>query len=232
MKNVFSRTFTNFSTLFTPPALRKRARVEEPGEAATELPAHKAARTVSRPASAGDNTAPNGFARELESVASDLPVSRPAISPLGALPLGQSDHKRAASPQQHKQQLQSQIATNHEPCPQLYHTPASQPSSRQAAVKGPSPLSKVTYAAGTPSAFGSNFSVEGSGHRLLQDEPGSCWAGSKSARATIGTNRSPKVAPSRVCARQYQAVHVSGGCIARLHSLSPMQKPKHACRSS
>lgn len=202
MKNVFSRAFTNISSLFTPPAIRKRARTEDQSDLASEAPSRKAARTLSGPASAGDNNAANDFARELESAATDLPLSRPAVSPLGSLVPGvspaQLDQKQGLS-HQHQQHLQPQSVSNQAQS-QHHHTFSPQPSSRHTAVKRPSPLSKVTYAAGTPSAFGSNFSVEGSGLKLLQGEPGSCWAGAAPAHAGIESRHLSQAAPTRVSA--------------------------------
>ena len=170
MKNVFSRAFTNLSGLFTPPSLRKRARVDDQQDTVSELPAPKAARIHSNtPLSARDNFTANGFAPHLDRAGSNLPLSRPAVSPLASPERLDLQKGPSQQQQQQQQQLQFQVVRNRQS-----HS-ALPTASRHTAAKRATPLSKVTYQADTPSAFGSNFSIEGSGLKLLHDEPGSVW---------------------------------------------------------
>lgn len=201
MKNVFAKAFTNLSSLFTPPGLRKRSRVEHPeaDQCGSDGPARKLAKTQGQAAALqAHQLSELDVPRQSGHTASGLPLSRPAICPAESIPepsnlLHQSSHQRQQRP---KQQVQAQRAAQQQVKAQPQKTTQDhlqpQSVSWHAMPKNPSPLSKTTNDEGDDSTFGSNFTVEGSGLKLLADEPASCWqpAANVHAQPILGQSHS------------------------------------------
>ncbi|KAK9826046.1 hypothetical protein WJX74_007714 [Apatococcus lobatus] len=180
MKNVFAKAFTNISSLFTPPGLKKRSRLEhcEASQSETAGPAKKFAKTRHQASASQAYPLPEpDFAKQSGHTASGLPLSRPAICPVESSPEPLQLERPSQHTTQHRQRQQAQPAAQQQVKAGVQHS--SQRIARaqpawQVTPQNPSPLSKITYADGDESTFGSNFTVEGSGLRHLEDEPGSC----------------------------------------------------------
>lgn len=201
MKNVFSKAFTNFSSLFTPPGLKKRSRAEhrEAGQQDSEGPARKLVKTQGQAiASQAHQPSELDLPKQSGHTASGLPLSRPAICPADSVPepLHLAPNSRPQRQQRQRQQVQAQRAAQPQVKAQPQHTTQHklqpQSISWHAMPKNPSPLSKTTYDDGDDSTFGSNFAVEGSGLKILEDEPASCWhpAANAQAQPTAGQSQS------------------------------------------
>ena len=211
MKNVFTQAFTNITSLFTPPAQKKRPRLaHQEGTYDSELAANKSARTWNRyPTTSPTSLVEADLAQQTGHTPSGLPLSRPAIAPAGSLEQLQLEFTKNL--RSHQQQ-QAKAAAQQQPPVTSHQGPGPkepQASSWQVVSQRPSPLSKVTYAHRGAGTFGSSFTGEGSGLKLLQDEPNSCWQKAAQERpqlpahhqqaAPLAGQRLPGAMRSQVC---------------------------------